>query len=293
MGLVLVGSLLMPLPVHGRAARAVFDLLHAPAFALFAAVTARGLAHRLGRPGAARWVGWLIAVALGATTEFAQGFVGRHPGWEDLAANVLGATAGALWAGTSWRRWTIPQAVRLAAGALLLGVASFNPLDALAHECLAWFEMPRLTSFERAHELARWSARECRMSRVDGHATHGAWALRLDFEPGRYPGVALRFPPPDWSGYEQLLFDVHLDDGPDLDLVVKICDASHNGEPRDRFQQRVGLAAGHNEVRVDLADVRRGPRDRELALERITLLQLFTVRLESPRTVHLDNVRLR
>jgi len=39
--------------------------------------------------------------------------------------------------------------------------------------------------------------------------------------------------------------------------------------------------------------VRQGPRDRELALERITLLQLFTVRLESPRTVHLDNVRLR
>lgn len=163
----------------------------------------------------------------------------------------------------------------------------------LTDACLQRLAMPQVASFEHPLELSRWTARECRVRRVRGHATHGSWALRLDMQPGVYPGIGTRYPLPDWSRYEELVFDIELDEGPPLDIIVKIEDEQHNHEHYDRFHRRVRLLPGRRRVRVALSGVVAAPRGREMDLRCISFLQFFTVHLDSPRTLYLDNIRLR
>ena len=50
---------------------------------------------------------------------------------------------------------------------------------------------------------------------------------------------------------------------------------------------------GRRRVRIALSDVVAAPRGRKMDLRGISFLQLFTVHLDSPRTLYLDNIRLR
>jgi hypothetical protein len=127
---------------------------------------------------------------------------------------------------------------------------------------------------------------------VRAHASDGGWALRIDLQPGEYPGVSLEHPLPDWSRYDVLRLDLVLDDGPPLVVVVKIEDRHHTGDYHDRFHQSTRLMPGENDVRVLLSEVARAPRDRPMDLTRIARVQLFTGRLDARRTLYLDNVRL-
>ena len=64
------------------------------------------LFRRIPRTGAA-----LLAIALGATVEVLQGFVGRDPSWGDLLADALGvATALVIW--LVWRGFRPRDAFR-------------------------------------------------------------------------------------------------------------------------------------------------------------------------------------
>jgi len=114
----------------------------------------------------------------------------------------------------------------------------------------------------------------------------------MELQPGVYPGAALRWPVPDWSPYDELVFELCLDQGAPLDLVVKIVDATHNGEYEDRFHRKLRLEPGTREFRISLAEVAASPRGRQLDLRRIASLQFFTSKLGSARRVYLDNVHL-
>ena len=291
-------ALLVPLPPWGRAAEAISDLLHAPLFALLAVLIQRFAAGRLRR--SSRAVGllvWMVVAAFGVSTEALQWAVGRHPSGADVAANLLGATAGILWtlfAGSNRQVRAIVGATAL----VLFALASWGPLAILWDVGRQRAEMPRLASFEHELELTRWTATECRLSRVRDRATHGAWSLRLDLTAGVYPGAGLRWPVPDWTAYRWLQFDVYLEetvvaDDPTLLLIVKIEDAHHNRNHDDRFHRAVCLAPGWNRVAIDLSDVAQLPNGRTFDLSRVAFLQFFTVRPSRPRTMYLDNVQLK
>ena len=92
-------SLIVPMPLRGRAGNAILDLGHAPAFGLLAimAMTAIRPRWRGSVGGLAAWV-WVILVMLGGLAEAIQAMTGRHPSLHDAAANALGAAAGLVWA---------------------------------------------------------------------------------------------------------------------------------------------------------------------------------------------------
>lgn len=286
--------LTVPLPESRRELTALGDLAHGPAFAVFAVLVLRVFPRRLLRSDVQTVLTvWTLVVGFGCLTEALQGLVGRNPSWRDVLANALGAGAGLLWAETGTTASRGLRAGILAACGFMLAVAVLGPSLVLTDACLQRIEMPQVASFERPLELSRWTARECRIGRVRGHATHGSWALRMDLQPGLYPGAALSCPLPDWSRYEELVLDLELNIGPPLDLIVKITDAQHNGEYHDRFHRTVRLQGGKQQVCIALSEVAAAPRSREMDLRQISLLQLFTARLDSPRTLYLDNVRLR
>lgn len=285
--------LVLPLPDTGRAGEALLDLLHAPAFAVLGFLVAGAVRARRPNAGIATIVLiWLALASFGTGAEYAQRLFDRHSSWQDALANALGAGAGLLWSAV--RRSVFP--VRLAGlglSVVLILVAGRDALRTLADSYRQSSEMPLLGSFEHELELSRWSARECRTARVKEHATDGGWSLRLDLQAGRHPGAALDVPPPDWSPYEELVFDLFLEDGPAVNLIVKVADVEHEGGREDRFERRIRLSSGPQRIVIPLSDVAAAPESRRLDLRRISLLQIFAVRLTEPQTLYLDNVRLR
>jgi hypothetical protein len=287
-------ALLVPLPHGGRECCALGDLMHVPLFALFAVAIHAALerieklawSHR-----AMLTVGLLIG--LGCATEIAQYFVGRSPSLGDVARDALGAVAGTAWA---MRRPVGSRRGRTGLATLAvitLLIATAVPALELTDTALQWVEKPRIGSFEQPLEISRWQTWDCRIRRTRGHATDGSWSLRVDLLPGAYPGIGTPWPPRDWSGHEQFEFDVALDAGPPLDLVVKVEEADREVLSEERYEQVFHLLPGRRHIEISLAAIAAAPRGRELDLRQIGFLQLFTVDLDRPRTLFLDNVRLR
>ncbi|MHC4405927.1 MAG: VanZ family protein [Planctomycetota bacterium] len=290
---LLVLVFVIPVPKGGRVVNAAGDVLHALLFAGLAVL----LYHLVGEKArlsvfSTMLVCWALVVGFGVATEAMQSLVGRNTSWHDVWTDAFGGGAGILWARS---RGVASRAVWwgvLAGGCAVFLVAVAHPLLVLTDSALQRLEMPRLASFEHPLELSRWVWRDCQLQRTRRRATHGRWALRMDLKPGRYPGVSLIHPVPDWSGFRTLVIDAHVTHGPPLDLAVTIKDREHNKEYYDRFNRTIRLPPGDHQIRIALREVANAPRGREMDLREVAILSLFTVSLDSPRTLYLDNIRL-
>ncbi len=245
------------------------------------------------RPWRARWLAGALATAYLGALELVQGALGtRTASATDLLADALGAAAFlCLAAALEGRRR--PALGPLAAGAALLGVA-WAPvwLDALEARA-ARQRFPLLYSFEGAAEVARLGAHGARLERDPGWATHGAASLRVELEPGPWPGVVLAGAPGDWRGYATLVLDVKVGDGAALGLELKVGDeASSTDAYAERYNRRYELAPGTHALRVPLEEVARAPVGRRLDLGAVRWLELFAPDLVGPRRFWLDRVRL-
>lgn len=289
---VLVTLLLMPINQSSREVAAAMDACHAPAFAALAGAVYRAAASRwLRRPVSSGLVVWVLVAGLGLLTEWGQNMVGRLGTWHDAIANGVGALAGIL-AARSWDltrrgRWSL----RGLSGLLLLAAA----IPACRVLLDGWRQrqsFPQLASFEHELELSRWMPLACHLHRAREHATSGDWAARIDLLPEPYSGIATWWPCPDWSAHRELAFDVWIDAGAPLDLLVKVEDRQHNGEHFDRFNRVLRLEPGPHAITIPLSEIRSAPHGRELDLSDIRFLQWVVIRPSSTRSVYLDNVRL-
>jgi hypothetical protein len=290
---VVAGAMLIPV-YHGyREIGPLMDLCHAPVFGALAWLLRRGLAARLpNRP----WAAWsLVVVAVGAfglAMEGIQALTGRSASWHDGIADLLGA-AGAMGLSALWeaRHWELKAGGVLLASAAL-AAASAIPIATLV-DCRDQRRLPSiLASFETPWEMTRWSVDEARYARSREHVMQGEWSLCLDLEPGVYPGASLIWPTRDWSGHEQVAFDVWLDTFQPVALVVKVEDARHNHTYEDRYERPVRLVPGQQTIRIRLDEVRDAPQQRLLNLRHVKVLQVFVVRPSSPIRLYLDNLRL-
>lgn len=282
--------LLAPLPAEARFVRALIDMGHAPLFATLAVIVLLACRQLAGRHFY-RWavIAWGLLIAFGWASEVAQGYTGRGPSLQDALANTVGASAGVLWYLSRQSTW---RWLGLAlAGALLL-VGEAYPLSNFGDTLWQYYQMPVIATFESPTELFRWQSNRSTIGRVREHATEGTWALRIDLEPSQHPGAAMDSPPANWSGYEELLVDLFLADGPPVTLVVKVEDRWHNHDPSDRFERRFKLGPGPQTLRFSLADIAAAPADRELDLQNVSFVQFYVVQLTEPRTLYLDHIRL-
>ncbi len=281
--------LLLPLAPNGRVGRALMDLCHGPLFAIIAGGTC--WAFRGSPSPKTRAAGvWIFCAGLGLSSEVLQHWVGRQPSWHDVRANLLGTTAGVLWMNNQIAgRSKIGS--RLFAGLLLVG-ALLNPAWILADAASQALEMPSLASFEFPWELSRWSVQDCRIQRVRQHSTSGDWALQVDFDRRKYPGLAIPEVPPNWTFYREIAFDVTLEAPDSLNLIVKITDEAHNWESNDRFHYQAHLTSGLNRIRILLRDVQQAPESRLMDLSRMRMLQFFLIDPKTPARIYLDNIRL-
>ncbi len=300
--IVAVIALLVPSPFRGRAADAIFDLLHFPAFAGMTWLTLRivewcgatRLRHRIMIAGVIALIGGLL--------EALQAFSGRSPSLHDLVANFAGVTAG----------WLVFESVRVplrsrvlrrsvgVLGCLLAvglgGVVSYTPWQVLRDCRLQSQQFPLLASFENQAELSRWWRRETSMTLAGSLVTEGSRGLRLHIKPGYYPTMVLNSSPQDWAVYRSLRFDVRLpEDSParSVQLLVNVADGTA-GKPRDdAFQRDYMLLPGvDNPIEIATADIALGAADRPVDLTSIVLLECLFSEIDQPIDVDFDHFRL-
>ena len=291
-------------PSFGRTVTVLWDTMHGPAFALFAAILVFAIPKKTPSQAKAVAVGvWIFLVLCGGLAEIVQGFVGRSASWHDVVSNTLGVTAGVLWASTRGSRSKHVRRRATAVALLLLCIVAIK-VPATFVDCIYQeMEKPRLASFERPLEMIRWEAYNGRISRVKDHATHGLFAVCLQPEDREYSGIFSRKLVSDWSQYKTLVLDITLDDGrrpgdeedaARLKLIVQIKDyvGIKKCDPAHQFERTFQLAPGNHEIRIPLADLNDESENRKLDLSQIILLNLILADTDRDWTLYLDNVRL-
>lgn len=287
---VVFGLLVLPGRYPGRVVSILYDFAHAPLFALVTFLAGRVLYSRSPEPSR------VVLLALGTTSlggagELVQHLAGRSARVDDAVCNAVGAGLGGLvllWPQLSRGRRAAAAGVFIVAFA----VAHFAVTRQLCDVVLQKNQFPLLGSFESSLEMLRWQVNVGHIERSANRAAHGQHALRWELFPGKYPSCAQRWPPHDWRDHRFLEFKVLTETDAPLDLVVKIQDFEHSGEFSDRFHQRIVATGEWQTIRVELDAVRRAPRDREMDMALITRLSLFTIDLQTPCVVWLDDFRL-
>jgi hypothetical protein len=265
--------------------RTLHDFAHGPVFGAIAVLGMLALSHMppTARASASTHYGWAfgLAVFLGGLTEVVQWRTGRDPSWVDFGTDVLGiATFLLIYSlfdprlrGKRLRKWRM-------FGALLSVVFMASPMIRTAH---AYYErsraFPEIIDIDRGLSSYFITTRQAK-TRIEPLPTR--WsnsnesALRVEFLPGKWQGVAHNEPPQDWRGYESLVVDVVNPTQVPLKIVVRIDDQAHDWRDADRYNGRFDIAPETRErLRIKLSDIQQAPKDREFDLARVARILVF------------------
>lgn len=265
--------------------RAVWNLGHIAFFGVLLIL----IQLRWPLPHAWQWLCVAVCVLfIGGAVEVAQAFIGREGSWNDIFRNLLGAGLGLFWGQQANARIWFARTIMSAA--LLLPAWSVSQVAYLQYDSVKRF--PMLAGFESERELQRWGGR---VARVQRHASAGEYALKIHFSTRQFSGVKFGWYLGDWTPFKQLEFDVYNPDDEPLALTLRINDIEHDKQGShydDRFNSRLLVQPGWNNIVVPLAQVKAAPAAREMRLDQINELGFFTQQLPQERTLYLDNLRL-
>ncbi|WP_238582397.1 VanZ family protein [Cellvibrio sp. OA-2007] len=245
------------------------------------------------------WKQWLvvtiIAIAIGAGIEFVQSFVGRNASVDDVLHNVFGVWLGLFWGQKASRFIWCLRVV----SCLLIAPAAWLVIDsAVAHATLR-YQFPLLNGFESRQELQQLQANTAQVITQPTHTLHtqGVQAVQITLGTLPYAGVALTGNYGDWSPYRILAMDFYNPEVESLELVIKISDYAHDrgdNNFNDRFNRRIMLLQGWNQVQIELQEVRSAPRQRVMQMDQISGITIFAAGLGLPRArvFYIDNVKL-
>ena len=234
-----------------------------------------------------------LAVLIALLVEFIQPLVGRTAALSDIFIGAAGSFAavavymGLRTASAQARRWLVGTA------ALLL-VASAMPLALmLADQFSARRAFPLIDSFERPVETSRWRNDGCLLERVEEHATHGRYSLRLSVPEylGETPGAFLYDGAMNWRGYRQITLDAFLEGESARALIIRIDDQLW-ATLAERAQVVVELKPGANRVAIDLPSFFVTPSGRHLDVGNIQGIGLYLDKARPGEALFLDQLAL-
>lgn len=242
-----------------------------------------------GRLAAAAALAWLLT----ASCELLQGFVGRHPRWQDAGVDLAGVATAAGWVLARRRGRRLAYAL-VALGFAVVPFQLREMPGFLLGSRLAAQRFPLLADFEHDREKSLlddnfdqggeyWVGRD---------ALSGSRVLNLRGEPGEiYPGVVVRGFPRDWSSRSSLVFDARAASGGSAPLTVRLDDFLGRDDPvwvGEDFR----LGPQWTRCVVDLKTLRSRGGTRTFRLDDIDSMLFFLNRPEGDVTVQLDNITL-
>ncbi len=235
-----------------------------------------------------------VSLFLGVLIEVFQYDSSRDSSVLDVYRDMLGAALGVVWFFSVVE--TIPRKPLLVirTALFLLFVLQVLPVFVMLYdEWKAKSNFPVLANFESSAELGRWQG-NADFYRTDEEVYKGQ-SLKVVLGTQQYSGVALKYFPGDWSGYSQLMFEVHNPQQEPLPITVRIHDEAHRYSEQlysDRYNQRFLLQYGWNHMVIDLADVASAPEGREMDLSAVAGFGFFVIAEKKRHVLFLDDVRL-
>lgn len=256
---------------------------------LFFALAGLALALSLQRPTAGQWLAVnLAALAVAIAIEVIQRSVGRDFYWADLLHDMAGFWLGALWRQPPARHiWLMRSAALLLTLPLLWSIVQSARL-----QWWVYHQFPVIADFESGIELLRTSGDIARQTHT---VRHGRQALAIRLHRTRYSGASIERLLGDWRGYHALAMDIFNPDPTPLILTLRVADRDHtlgSNDYHDRFNRQLTINPGWNAIALPLTEIANAPRDRQLNLQQITDLTLFSVDTPAPRTIIWDHIRL-
>lgn len=238
----------------------------------------------------------LVTTVAGVLIEWLQYGLGRQVDIYDLIRNITGGLLALLWfpaaAHVANRRW-----LYFGRGIVTTLVLSqlFILSMILIDEWRVKNNQPRLSQFDSVYELSRWDRYDFSEALVEDPVKHGDYAFKVALTTDKYSGVALKYFYRDWRAYDVLQVSIFNPDDSDLSLVIRVHDKAHSlgiQQYPDRFNRRILLTPGWNQIEIDIKDIQSAPDRREINLAEIQAIGLFSVALKNPRTVFIDSLRL-
>lgn len=173
-------------------------------------------------------------------------------------------------------------------GFLFLGSASLFQIS--------WHYIQRAQAFPVILEFnAAWSSSFIRFNKTEmasDKAGDNNHLFRIRFAAAHFPGVSVIEPVPDWSAYRKSCFKVASGHNENMDLFLRIHDTYHDQHYQDRFNQKLIIHPGLNEIVIPLAQIEKGPLNRELDLTNIAGLILFMSKVEKSQLHEISNIYL-
>jgi len=241
----------------------------------------------------------LLIFVLGGLTELIQSEIGREAAWQDLGNDIIGGLFGVAFFSASRKSISTWQLKSLQIPILLMVFWSVLPVfKVLVDDVIALRQFPLLAGFETPLERSRWSGSAKRAVENNTYFS-GKSSLRVKLTTQRYSGIGLKDFPRDWGGYSAVSLQVFNPDQELLLLHFRIHDQYHsshdnihNNAYRDRFNTSFKLKTGWNHLQIPLSKVAHAPKDRLLDLAHVAGMGVFVGKLEKPRIIYLDEVKL-
>ena len=293
-GLIVVSLLFMPLAAGNLWWREVFNSAHVILFLFISFVLYFRLSaiYRFSNSVIIYLVVLVTCLLLGVAIEVLQGLLQRETSVDDLYRNFFGIISGLGLA--SLRR----QKIR--SNKILLGVFSigFLLLGSGSLFQISWHYIQRAQAFPVIMEFnTEWSNSFVRFNNIEmepssDKAGDNNHLFRIRFAVARFPGVSVIEPEPDWSAYRKLRFKVASGDNENIDLFLRIHDINHDHRHQDRFNRKLIIHPGLNEIVISLAQIEKGPLNRDLDLTNIAGLILFLSKVEKSQLLEISNIYL-
>ena len=298
--------LLLSVPGQQMWRKVLQDAGHGPVFAVIAIVLALMRAPDAAsraRSGRVLWQSLAIAAGIGAATELVQFLQpGRSVSLLDVLHDTAGAALGlaalslverraAAAGGAGWGDWAWP------AGLAALVVLAWPPLECAHAYARRASAFPVLLSGETRADLYFLRAREAvieRASLPDAYRKAGDLpAVHVVHLPGARPGIELFEPAPDWRGHAILSVDLTNPGRQPLVLVLRIFDARHDWEDRDRLNLPLVIPPEtRTTARISIASIDSAPAGRAMDLASVANVMLFSPQAVDGSGFYVSSLRL-
>ncbi len=238
----------------------------------------------------------MATLVLGGSIELVQsGQPGRTRDPDDMVRNIIGALT--FWVFLSPYRKRIAK-IRLVLVQGMVSILIFLQLSPIAialwDENSARRQFPLLSDFESSLEVDRWTGGAA-FEITNEVKKSGNASLKVTMDTSRYSGVSLKHFPKNWQEYKIFRFAVFNPDDINLKLTCRIHDERHTqGRQRysDRFNHSFKIDKGWHIITIPLKNVMTAPQGRNMDMQRIQGIGIFSKKLTSPQTIYLDAVEL-
>lgn len=243
--------------------------------------------HKLASHSLNKYLYVLIScLIIGLLIEVLQSFTGRETSWDDMLRNVYGTAAGLVFAHARSRQGIARLAYSLVTVLIvIIGIAPIFPLSASYYQRNQ--VMPEVFSFNADWAKPFLVFQHARI--LPGETTGLSSVI---FEAGKYPGIELLEPVPDWSQYKKLKVKVNSTNSNILDLQIRIHDLQHNNQYNDRFNKSLKVHTGLNEFEILFDDILNAPVHRQMDMKHIAGIVVFLANTETEIVLEIGNITL-